>query len=259
MRAFNLPSFLLTSLLFLFNPAWSSSFSGAISAFDIPDGWQHQSDSNSGTHALIFQNDTQLIISWLPKGDPKQILSALQSELGWQNPIVSDPIAGKTSHRFEGTGNGYNASIRVTVLSDGFVLTILNTARALDDVRPTVANVLQSITIAPRAFPGDLLDSFRTRSDFSSSYSAELGNTAFTEVTTLLPNGLYVEGTNVSASSSSATAISRSDASGLWEVRGNLIYFMTETEYLSHFRFESFSNGLELYSESPDPWLWVRQ
>ena len=236
----------------------AETFNSAIQSLTIPDGWQHQMDPNSGTHAVFYQNETQLIVSWLPQTDPVNSLNSLQAEVGWQTNIESTTLAGQPSYRVVGSNGGYETSIRITELNDGYAMTILNTANSIDALQKTLSTVVASLRIAPKQLPNDLIDSFRTQSDFSSSYSADLGNVSFTETTTLLSNGTYIEGSNVTASSSSATGISSGEVSGLWQVRGNLIYFSNGKEYLSHYRFESFSNGLELYSNEGDPWLWVR-
>ena len=125
--------------------------------------------------------------------------------------------------------------------------------------RASVEELVSSVRFATASLPPLVSGSYTMSSSYSSSYGS--GPSTFSESSIWL-------GANGQFSTSSYAGVSGADVSGYsqgegpggwWQVRGNRILAYEPPGSFYNYRFDAFSNGLELYDAANEKLLWVRK
>jgi hypothetical protein len=211
-------------------------------------------------HSFVKPEQAEVILFWMPDYGLELVMKNMLDEMGVSYvPVVKEVFGGQTSLALSQTMNGLNVAFRVVQLEDGCAVLITSSVPALQTWNAELGTLLSSIKLSPKTLPESVMGSYRTASEYSDSYGSDLGNVSFSSYITLWPNGTYTDESYTSASQPSASALSESSASGVWEVRANSLYLRSSAGVIAGYLYESFTNGLELSSGEGDPLLWVRQ
>lgn len=261
LKKFSIPLWLWAAGLFMLSSlSVGQSFNGPIKNLKVPPGWQHQFVHDSKAHVFTQGEQAKAILIWVPAFGMHKVMNGLLPELGLPSMVpVERTLDDRTSLVVQQNNGEFVLTIRLTELKDGYALTLLYSQTHSTTLELSLATVLKSLDIVAKQHPADLVDRFRTASEFSSSYGSDLGNASFSSYTTFWPNGTFTDGSYTSVSQPTATGLSGSSSVGLWEVRGDTLFTMGSDGFMSVFTYKSFSNGLELYTPEGQQLLWVRQ
>lgn len=233
---------------------------GAIASLQAPAQMQFHYDAANDASILIRPGQTQYTLSVLPVTDPGFALRAILTAMDagqYVARIRRDTIAAANA-----------ASVHVSQQTSDWWLVIegadLNLFLRVQDAadapaqRATVEALLQSVRLAPASLPPIVSGHYTTGHSYSDSYDSSFS--AFSESgISLQPDGSFSSSSYAGVSGAGVSGYSQGEGpGGWWQVRGNRILAFEPPDSFYNYRFEAFSNGLELYDENDEKLLWVR-
>jgi hypothetical protein len=203
---------------------------------------------------------TQYTLSVLPAVNPssalREILQSMQAHQ-YLPQVKEETIAGFKA-----------ASVHVKQQTSDWWMVIqmpeLNLFLRVQDIddalshKADVEKLVKSVRFAPASYPAIVSGQYTMSSSYSSSYGSEFS--AYSESSiSLQPDGSFSTSSYAGVSGSGVSGYSEGGGQrGWWQVRGNRILAYEPPATFYNYRFEAFSNGLELYDESGEKQLWVK-
>ncbi len=230
-----------------------------VSLLKLP-GAQFQYDSASDLSILTRDQQTQFTLSVLPATEPELALQTVLSAFGGQQYISTikvESIAGQPA-----------ASMHVKMQTSDWWLVVklseLNLFIRVQDVadakarKAEVERLVKSVRFAPASNPAIVSGNYITGSNYSGSSDSSLS--VFSESSiSLQANGGFSSSAYTGVSGTDVTGLSQGDGPrGWWQVRGNRILAFEPPVSFYNYRFEAFSNGLEVYTNNNEKLLWTR-
>lgn len=239
--------------------AGTVSTPGAIASLMQLPGTQFQYEPVADLSVLIKGRQTQYLLSVLPGLEPELLLRHILTELNAQQYLPAMETA---------TIAGYPAATVHARLQNSnwwcvVQLPELNLFVRVEDIddavtkQADVAALVKSVRFAPATQPSLVSGYYTMSSSYNGSPDSSFG--AYSESSiTLQPDGSFNTSSHVGVTGADVSGYSEgSGPGGWWQVRGNRI-LAYEPGTFYNYRFEAFSNGLELYNESNEKLLWVR-
>lgn len=234
---------------------------GAIASLQPPAQMQFHYDPATDAAIMAVPGRTRIVLSVLPATEPGFALRAILAAMGGQQfieRIEQEPV-----------GAARAASVHVRQQTSDWWMVIggaeLNLFLRVQDVadakahRAAVEALARSVRLAPASHPALVSGSYTTSSSYSSSYGSSLGSFSESSIS-LLPDGSFSSSSYAGISGDGISGYSQGGGpGGWWQVRGNRILAFEPPESFYNYRFEAFSNGLELYDENGAKLLWVRK
>ena len=126
-------------------------------------------------------------------------------------------------------------------------------------LRPSVEKIINSIQISKAVYPQNVSGNYNTGSRYSGSYDSSFSVYSESGIT-LKPDGSISASSYTGISGSNTSALNQSNNSnGWWQVRGNRLLGFKPPDGFHNFRFDAFSNGLEIHTGPNQKVLWARQ
>lgn len=239
--------------------AGTVSTPGAIASFLQLPGTQFQYEPVADLSILIKGQQTQYTLSVLPGLEPDLALRHILTELNahqYLSAIKPSTIAGHPAATVHARLRNSNWWC-VVRLPD---LNLFIQVEDVDDAatkRSEVEQLVKSVRFAPDSRPPLVSGHYTTSSSYSGSYDNNLSTFGETSIF-LQPDGSFTTSSYAGVSGAEVSGYSEgSGPRGWWQVRGNRI-LAYEPDAFYNYRFEAFSNGLELYDESNEKLLWIR-
>ncbi|MCP4089006.1 MAG: hypothetical protein GY746_04355 [Gammaproteobacteria bacterium] len=254
-----LSGILLFSYLLVAN-AGTVSTPGAIASLTQLPQTQFQYMVVTDVLVMTQGQKTQYTLSVLPAVNPsaalREILQSMQAHQ-YLTQVKEDTIAGFKA-----------ASVHVKQQASDWWMVIkmpeLNLFLRVQDIddalshKANVEKLVKSVRFAPAGNPANVSGHYTMSSNYSSSYGSEIS--AYSESgISLQPDGSFSTSSYAGVSGSDVSGYSESEGQrGWWQVRGNRILAYEPPSTFYNYRFEAFSNGLELYDDTGEKQLWVK-
>jgi hypothetical protein len=249
-------------LVFTLNQAYAeiSTTPGAIASMLKAPSSQFQYDPVSDLSVMIIGQQARIAVSVLPQVDPAFALQQIVIAMSGQQylPLI----------RSGNMADYKTASLHVKQQSSDWLVVAsmkdLNLFIRVQDVEDAqshttyVTQLLKSIRLATPSYPGLVSGSYTMGSQYSDSYGSDISAYSESSVT-FFPDGRFSTSSYAGVSGEGVSGYSQSGSErGWWQVRGNRLLAFEPPSNFFNYRFEAFTNGLEVYDENNNRLLWVR-
>lgn len=234
---------------------------GAIASFSPPAGMQFRYDPAVDQSLLIKGQQTQIILSVLPAVEPgfgmQQVLQAFQVPQYIPQVKVTN-FAGYPAAMVNAQLQTSNWWLVIQMPDLGLLVRVEDVADARAN-KNEVEQLVKSLRFAGASLPPLVSGHYTTSSSFSAGNLTNDTSVYSESNVTLHPDGSLGSSGHTGVTGTGVTGYSQGGGpAGWWQVRGNRILAYVPPADFYNYRFEAFSNGLELYTAANEKLLWVR-
>lgn len=241
--------------------AESMSTPGAIALLQPPADTHFEYDPVNDLSIMTRGRQTRFTLSVLPQTEASFALEKILLEFDageYVSLIEPDKIAGRVAAGVHARRQTSDWWIVVKQPEMNLFVRVQDTGDAKAR-RAELEALVKSVQLAPASHPALVSGDYTTGSSYSDSYGSEPSVSGESSIS-LQADGSFTTSSFVGVSGADVSAYSQGPgAGGWWQVRGNRILAFEPPETFYNFRFEAFSNGLELYDNSDQKLLWVRR
>jgi len=234
---------------------------GAIASFSTPAGMQFQYEPIADQSFLVKAQQAQIILSVLPAVEPgfgmQQVLHLFQVPQ-YIPQIKLANFAGYPAAMVNAQLQTSNWWLVIRTPELGLLVRVEDVEDAMAH-QSAVEQLVRSVRFAGASQPPLVSGHYTTSSSFSGGNLTNDTSVYSESSVTLHADGGLGSSAHTGVTGSGVSGYSQGDGpGGWWQVRGNRILAYVPPADFYNYRFEAFSNGLELYNEANEKLLWVR-
>lgn len=233
---------------------------GAIQRLEAPAGMRFHYDAASDVSLMVIAGQTRIALSVMLPFEPRATLTEILNayEAAHLAPSVeATRIAGRRA-----------AAVSARLQTDNWWVVVegddLNLFFQVEDAgdaksnRDRVEQIVRSVQLAPRRFPPAVVGSYTTGSAYSGDVQSSIGVYSESGVTLGADGSIVSSGhTGITGEGVSGYSIGGGE-DGWWQVRGDRILAFYPPSTFYNYRYQAFSNGLEIYPPQGETLLWPR-